>query len=418
MRQSRPPAAVLGVGHYRMAVHDFDALELYPGDPILGLNALFRDDVRPEKVNLGVGVYLDADGRLPLLQAVATAEQHLAESPQPKGYLPIGGDPAFVDATVGFVFAGAEAVAQQRVAAVQTLGGSGALKVAGDFCKQTLGATTVALSSPSWGNHEAIFAGCGLDVIRYRYHDADGHRVDVDGMCADLAAMAPGTVVLLHACCHNPTGFDLTADEWARVVEVIERAELLPFVDMAYQGFGDGVEEDLLGVRALLASGQRFLLASSFSKNMSLYGERMGALSIVCTSQDEAQRVESQLCRLIRTIYSTPPTHGAQIVATVLTDPTLRAAWLAELDAMRTRIRTMRATLRAELEKRGATSMGFITDQRGMFSYTGFTPEEMLRLRTEHAIYGTADGRICVAGLNPGNVGHVAEAFAAILSHR
>lgn len=392
-----------------------DDLEFYPGDPIFGLNDLFRADTRPSKVNLGVGVYLDELGRLPLPRAVATAEQRLAEQSAPRGYLPMAGDPELLPLVQELVFgAGSLPLQEKRVASVQTLGGSGALKEGADFLHGLLGASTATLSDPSWANHSAIFGGAGYEVTSYRYHDAVGHRVDVDGMLADLAALQPGTVVVLHACCHNPTGHDLTGDEWVRVAEAVERSGAVAFLDMAYQGFSHGLEADRVAVEAFVASGQRFFVGNSFSKNLGLYGERVGALHVVCRDEQESATVLSQLARVVRTNYSCPPVHGAAIVKMVLGDPELRASWTAELDAMRERIRGMREQLVAGLAQRGV-DFGFVAEQAGMFSYCGLSVEQMHRLRTDHGVYGTDDGRICVAGLNQDNLDTVVAAIADVV---
>lgn len=395
----------------------FDDVEFYPGDPIFGLTNMFNADDREQKVNLGVGIYLDQMGRLPLPQAVGVAEKRLAEQGAPHGYIPMGGLPSFIPADQELVFgADAAVVAEGRIATVQTLGGSGALKEAADLLHVLMGANVVALSDPSWANHAAIFGGAGYDVVRYRYYDAVNHRVDVDGMLEDLAALQPGTVVVLHACCHNPTGYDLDAEQWVRVTEAVEQAGAIAFLDMAYQGFSRGLDEDRVAVDTFVASGQRFFVGNSFSKNFGLYGERIGGLSLVCRDADEARRVSSQLCKVVRANYSCPPAHGAQIVTTVLADAELRASWEAELAAMRDRIRAVREALTAGLHEAGVTDMDFVLDQNGMFSYSGLSGEQMRRLRTEHGVYGTDEGRICVAGLNEDNVGYVAKAIAAVVS--
>ncbi|MFZ2260803.1 MAG: amino acid aminotransferase [Luteococcus japonicus] len=394
----------------------FDDVEFYPGDPIFGLTDMFNADDREQKVNLGVGIYLDEMGRLPLPQAVGVAEKRLAEQGAPHGYIPMGGLPSFIPADQELVFgADAAVVAEGRIATVQTLGGSGALKEAADFLHVLMDANVVALSDPSWANHAAIFGGAGYDVVRYRYYDAANRRVDVDGMLEDLAALQPGTVVVLHACCHNPTGYDLDAEQWVRVTEAVEQAGAIAFLDMAYQGFSRGLDEDRVAVDTFVASGQRFFVGNSFSKNFGLYGERIGGLSLVCRDADEARRVSSQLCKVVRANYSCPPAHGAQIVTTVLADAELRASWEAELAAMRDRIRAVREALTAGLHEAGVTDMDFVLDQNGMFSYSGLSVEQMQRLRTEHGVYGTDEGRICVAGLNEDNVGYVAKAIAAVV---
>ncbi|SJN17297.1 amino acid aminotransferase [Luteococcus japonicus] len=395
----------------------FDDVEFYPGDPIFGLTDMFNADDREQKVNLGVGIYLDEMGRLPLPQAVGVAEKRLAEQGASHNYIPMGGLPSFIPADQELVFgADAAVVAEGRIATVQTLGGSGALKEAADFLHVLMDANVVALSDPSWANHAAIFGGAGYDVVRYRYYDAANHRVDVDGMLADIRALQPGAVVVLHACCHNPTGYDLDAEQWVRVTEAVEQAGAIAFLDMAYQGFSRGLDEDRVAVDTFVASGQRFFVGNSFSKNFGLYGERIGGLSLVCRDADEARRVSSQLCKVVRANYSCPPAHGAQIVTTVLADAELRASWEAELAAMRDRIRAVREALTAGLHEAGVTDMDFVLDQNGMFSYSGLSAEQMQRLRTEHAVYGTDEGRICVAGLNEGNVGHVVKAIAAVVS--
>ncbi|MEL4358296.1 MULTISPECIES: amino acid aminotransferase [unclassified Luteococcus] len=399
----------------------FEDLEFYPGDPIFGLNDLFRADPRPQKVNLGVGIYLDELGRLPLPEAVGEAEVRLAQQQAPHGYLPMGGSPELVPLIQELVFGNPVTVPEpvegllERIATVQTLGGSGALKEGADFLHQLLGANRVVLSDPSWANHAAIFGGAGYQIGRYRYYHAVNHRVDIDGMLQDLAGLEPGTVVVLHACCHNPTGYDLDPEQWRRVAEAIQQVGAVAFLDMAYQGFWQGLEQDRVAVDTFVATGQRFFVGNSFSKNFGLYGERVGGLSVVCRDADEAKRVHSQLCKVIRTNYSCPPTHGAAVVTTVLGDPELRASWEAELAGMRSRIRTMREELVDGLRAAGVDSMDFVLHQNGMFSYSGLNVEQMVRLREDHGVYGTDDGRICVAGLNEENVEYVARAIAAVV---
>ncbi len=390
---------------------------LAPRDPILGLTEAFVADPRPDKVNLGVGVYLGEDGKIPLLECVRTAEAKLAEHPAPRGYLPIDGLPAYTKAVRELVFgAGSEPVASGRVVTVQGLGGTGALKIGAEFLKRTDALPTVLISDPSWENHEALFSRAGYDVRPYRYYAPAKGGVDLDGMLADLAAAQPGTVVVLHACCHNPTGYDLTDENWAEVARIVAEAGLVPFLDMAYQGFAEGVVADGAVVGRFAALGIPVLVASSFSKSFSLYGERVGGLSVVAADADEAARALSQLKVTIRTTYSNPPTHGAAVVASVLADPDLRAQWESELEGMRLRIRSMRVALVDALAAAGAsTDFGFIARQVGMFSYTGLSARQMQALRTNHAVYGTDAGRICVAALNPGNVKRVAAAIAAVL---
>ncbi len=392
------------------------SIELAPRDPILGLTEAFVADDRPGKVNLGVGVYLGEDGRVPLLECVRTAEARLAEHPAPRGYLPIDGLPAYTRAVRELVFgAGAEPVTSGRVVTVQGLGGTGALKIGAEFLRRTDARSTVLISDPSWENHQALFSRAGFEVRSYRYYAPALGGVDVAGMLADLAAAEPGTVVVLHACCHNPTGYDLSPADWEQVADVVAARGLVPFLDLAYQGFAAGIEADAAVVRRFAGLGVPVLVASSFSKSFSLYGERVGGLSVVAADADEAARVLSQLKVTIRTTYSNPPTHGAAVVQAVLADPELRAQWAAELEGMRLRIRAMRTALVEALAAAGADGFGFIADQAGMFSYCGLSADQMQRLRAEHAVYGTDAGRICVAALNQGNVERVAQAIAAVL---
>ncbi|TSE27510.1 Aromatic-amino-acid aminotransferase [Tepidimonas sediminis] len=395
----------------------FAAVEMAPRDPILGLNEQFAADPRPEKVNLGVGVYYDDDGKLPLLQCVRQAEARLMEKPAPRGYLPIDGMPAYDNAVKALVFgADSDVVQSSRVATVQALGGTGGLKIGADFLKKLNPAAKVLISDPSWENHRALFANAGFAVDTYAYYDAAARGVNVEGMLASLRAAAPGTIVVLHACCHNPTGYDLTPGQWDAVVAVVKERGLVPFLDMAYQGFGHGIAEDGAAVRKFVEAGLDVFVATSFSKSFSLYGERVGALSVVCASKDEAERVLSQLKIVVRTNYSNPPTHGAAVVATVLNTPELRALWEQELAGMRTRIKAMREQLVQGLKDAGVTQdMSFITRQIGMFSYSGLTKEQMQRLRSDFGVYGTDTGRMCVAALNSRNIGYVCRAIASVL---
>ncbi len=392
-------------------------VEMAPRDPILGLNEQFAADPNPNKVNLGVGVYTDADGKLPLLACVKAAEAQLAQAPKPRGYLPIDGIAAYDKAVQALVFgADSEAVTGGRIATVQGLGGTGGLRVGADFLKRLNPNAQVLISDPSWENHRALFEAAGFAVGTYPYYDAAHRGIDFAGMKAALSAAAPGTIVVLHACCHNPTGYDLSPAQWDEVVATVKSRGLVAFLDMAYQGFGDGIEADGAVVRKFLASGQDFFVATSFSKSFSLYGERVGALSVVCASKDEAARVLSQLKRVIRTNYSNPPTHGAQVVATVLASPELRAQWEQELAGMRDRIRAMRTALVEKLTAAGVQGdLSYITRQKGMFSYSGLSAEQMERLRSEFGIYGVSTGRICVAAINLHNVDYVAKAIARIM---
>jgi aromatic-amino-acid transaminase len=394
----------------------FDAVEMAPRDPILGLNEQFAADPNPAKVNLGVGVYSDANGRLPLLKCVRAAEEMMMETPEARGYLPIDGLAAYDAATQALVFgAASEARRAGRIDTVQAVGGTGGLKLGADLLARMNPKARVLISDPSWENHRALFEGAGFEVATYPYYDAARHDVDFPAMLGALRSAAPGTIVVLHACCHNPTGCDLTPAQWQEVVAVLGERRLAPFLDMAYQGFGEGIAEDGLAVELCLAAGLDFFVATSFSKSFSLYGERVGALSVVCASADEAARVLSQLKRVIRTNYSNPPTHGAAIVAQVLSTPALRATWEEELAAMRSRIKTMRVELRRRLEAAGARiETAFITRQRGMFSYSGLTRTQMQRLRSEFGIYGVDSGRICVAALNEKNLDVVVDAIVRV----
>jgi len=394
----------------------FSAVALAPRDPILGLNEQFAADPNPAKVNLGVGVYFDADGKLPLLACVTQAEARMQAAPKPRGYLPIDGIAAYDKAVQGLVFgADSAAVAEGRIATVQALGGTGGLKVGADFLRGLNPKARVLISDPSWENHRALFTNAGFEVAAYPYYDAAAQGVNFDAMLGALGAAEAGTIVVLHACCHNPTGYDLTPAQWTQVVETVKARRLVAFLDMAYQGFGQGIAEDGAVIQQFVAAGIDFLVATSFSKSFSLYGERVGALSVVCASKDEAARVLSQLKIAIRTNYSNPPTHGAQVVATVLTTPELRKLWEDELAAMRLRIREMRTALVDKLRAAGlARDMSFVLRQQGMFSYSGLSAAQMQRLRNEYGIYGVDSGRICVAALNRANLDVVAAAIAAV----
>ena len=384
----------------------FSAVEMAPRDPILGLNEQFNADPNPAKVNLGVGVYFDESGKLPLLKCVQEAEKMMMEAPKARGYLPIDGIAAYDKAVQGLVFgADSEAVKAGRIATVQALGGTGGLKIGADLLKRLNPSAKVLISDPSWENHRALFESAGFPVESYAYYDAARRGVDFDAMLAALNGAAPGSIVVLHACCHNPTGYDITLEQWAQVIKAVAARNLVAFLDMAYQGFGEGIQEDGAVVGLFMAAGLDFFVATSFSKSFSLYGERVGALSVVCRSKEEAERVLSQLKRVIRTNYSNPPTHGAQVVALVLTTPTLRALWEEELAGMRVRIKQMRVALQDKLLAAGVRQdMSFITRQKGMFSYSGLGKEQMQRLRSEFGIYGVDSGRICVAALNSKNI--------------
>jgi aromatic-amino-acid transaminase len=395
----------------------FSAVEMAPRDPILGLNEAFNADPRTTKVNLGVGVYTTEEGRIPLLRAVAEAETILTAAHAPRGYLPIEGIAAYDQAVQTMLFGqGSELLQQGRVITTQAIGGTGALKVGADFLKRLLPDATVAISDPSWENHRALFESAGFPVRNYRYYDAFSNGVNRGGLLEDLKNLPARSIVVLHACCHNPTGVDLTLDDWKAVLEILREREHVPFLDIAYQGFGDGIEQDAEAVRLFAQSDLTFFVSSSFSKSFSLYGERVGALSIVTGSQEETGRVLSQVKRVIRTNYSNPPTHGASVVATVLNSPELRAMWEAELGEMRERIRGMRMAMVEQLAALGAKrDFSFVAEQRGMFSYSGLTTEQVERLKSEFAIYAVGTGRICVAALNQRNLPAVTQAIAAVL---
>ncbi|WP_172147102.1 MULTISPECIES: amino acid aminotransferase [Pseudomonas] len=395
----------------------FSAVEMAPRDPILGLNEAFNADTRPTKVNLGVGVYTNEDGRIPLLRAVAEAENALTATHAPRGYLPIEGIAAYDQAVQTLLFGADSALMKEgRVITAQALGGTGALKIGADFLKRLLPDAAVAISDPSWENHRALFEAAGFPVRNYRYYDAFSNGVNRGGLFEDLKNLPARSIVVLHACCHNPTGVDLSMDDWQAILEILREREHVPFLDIAYQGFGDGIEEDAAAVRLFAESGLTFFVSSSFSKSFSLYGERVGALSIVTGSKDETNRVLSQLKRVIRTNYSNPPTHGASVVAAVLNTPELRAMWEAELGEMRERIRAMRMAMVEQLAALGAKrDFGFVAQQRGMFSYSGLTTEQVERLKNEFGIYAVGTGRICVAALNQRNLPVVTQAIAQVL---
>ena len=395
----------------------FTAVEMAPRDPILGLNEQFNADTNPHKVNLGVGVYFDDNGKLPLLQCVQAAEKAMMATPSPRGYLPIDGIAAYDSAVKGLVFgADSEPVTSGRVATVQAIGGTGGLKIGADFLKRLSPNATVLISDPSWENHRALFTNAGFTVETYAYYDAAQRGVNFAAMLDSLKAAAPGTIVVLHACCHNPTGYDITPAQWAQVIAVVREARLTPFLDMAYQGFGYGIQEDGAVIDQFVAAGMNFFVSTSFSKSFSLYGERVGGLSVLCSNKEEASRVLSQLKIVIRTNYSNPPTHGGAVVAAVLNNPELRALWEKELGEMRVRIKAMRQKLVDGLKAAGVQQdMSFMTQQIGMFSYSGLNKDQMVRLRNEFGVYGTDTGRICVAALNSQNIDYVCASIAKVV---
>ena len=401
----------------------FEHVEPFAGDPILSLNEDFQRDPRPHKINLSIGIYFDDAGRIPVLDSVRRAEAMVVARNAPKPYLPIEGAANFRAEVQKLLFgADHEALASQRVATIQSVGSSGGLKVGADFIARWLPGSAVWVSDPSWENHRSMFEGAGLAVDSYPYYDPATGTLAFDAMCAALRKLPRKSVVLIHACCHNPTGVDLTRDQWDRLIPLLAEGELLPYLDLAYQGFGDGIAEDAYAVRSLAAARgndgrpMSFVVANSFSKSMSLYGERCGALSVVCPDAAQAVNVLGQLKFTVRRNYSSPPIHGGQLVAAVLAEPALRAAWEQELGAMRERIQAMRRVLHDTLKKKmPRRDFAYFLSQRGMFSYTGLSPQQVDRLREEFAVYLVRSGRLCVAGLNTGNVEATGLAMAAVL---
>lgn len=396
----------------------FAAVEMAPRDPILGLNEAFQADTRAGKVNLGVGVYYDDAGKIPLLAAVRTAEDARLKAAPARGYQPIEGAAAYNKAVQTLLFGTDSALVNAgRAITFEALGGTGALKVGADFLKRLNPEAQVLISNPSWENHRALFEAAGFEVGTYAYYDASTRGVDFDGMLNSLNGAAAGTVVVLHACCHNPTGADLSAEQWTQVVETVRSRQLVAFIDMAYQGFADGIEPDAVALRLFAESGLEFFVASSFSKSFSLYGERVGALTVVTDNKETSTRVLSQVKRVVRTNYSNPPTHGGAIVAAVLSDPALRQQWEDELAGMRDRIRLMRSALVDKIAAAGVKQdFSFVVRQRGMFSFTGLTADQVEKLKHDFGIYAVSSGRICLAALNSGNIDYVANAIAAVVN--
>jgi aromatic-amino-acid transaminase len=393
-------------------------VQMAPRDPILGLTEAYNADKNPKKVNLGVGVYTDDNGKVPLLECVRRAERQLVEQPAARNYLPIDGLAAYDKAVQSLVF-GADCLAlkQGRIVTVQSLGGTGGLRVGADFLRRTAPDAELWISDPSWENHRAVFESAGFKVNTYPYYNAKTRGIDFDGMLGALKAMPAGSIVLLHACCHNPTGVDLTAEQWTRVIESIGARGLVPFLDIAYQGFGDGIDADGDAVRRFAQAGMPLFVANSFSKSFSLYGERVGTLSVVAGTSEEGARVLSQIKRVVRSNYSNPPTHGGKVVATVLAAPDLRALWEQEVGQMRERIKAMRKLLVEKIHARvPGADFSFVTRQRGMFSYSGLTREQVVRMREEFAVYAIESGRICVAALNTKNVDYSADAIAKVIA--
>ena len=396
----------------------FAAVEMAPRDPILGLNEAFQADTRAEKVNLGVGVYYDDNGKIPLLAAVKAAEEQRLKLAPPRGYQPIEGAAAYNKAVQTLLFGANSALVEAgRAVTIEALGGTGALKVGADFLNRLDPKAKVYISDPSWENHRALFEAAGFEVGTYPYYDAATRGVNFSAMLEALNGFTAGSIIVLHACCHNPTGADLTLEQWKQVVEVIRARNLVAFVDMAYQGFADGIEADAAALRLFADSGLEFFVSSSFSKSFSLYGERVGALTVVTADRDTSARVLSQVKRVIRTNYSNPPTHGGIVVATVLSDAGLRAQWEEELAGMRDRIRLMRTELVERIAAAGVKQdFSFVIAQRGMFSFTGLTAAQVERMKSEHGIYAVSTGRICLAAPNSKNIDTVAKAIASVLA--
>ena len=395
----------------------YQHVEMAPHDPILGLNEQFNDDSRTDKVNLGIGVYSNDDGQLPLLKAVRAAEQQHFESASPRGYLPIEGIASYNKAAQALLLGQDSAIIEQgRAVTVETIGGTGALKIGADFLKKLTPNSKVYVSNPTWQNHESIFEDAGFTVETYPYYSAESHGLDFAAMKARLETLDPKSIVILHACCHNPTGIDPTLEQWQEILDIVKSRDLIPFLDIAYQGFGAGLQEDAQAVRLFAEAGIEMFVSASFSKSFSLYGERVGALTFTAQSKDLAEKAFSQVRTVIRSNYSNPPTHGATIVSAVLNSPELFKLWEEELSEMRVRIRSMREQLVEQIKVAGVErDFSFVLKQNGMFSFSGLTKEQVDRLREEFAIYAVGSGRICVAALNSKNVDYVAKSIATVL---
>ncbi|MFG6447929.1 aromatic amino acid transaminase [Roseateles sp. BYS180W] len=396
----------------------FQHVDAYAGDPILSLNEAFQKDPRAGKINLSIGIYFDNEGRIPMQASVRAAELAVVQAAGARPYLPMEGAANFRQSVAELLFGkGSEALSSGRVATIQSVGSSGGLKVGADFIKRYFPDSDIYVSDPTWDNHRAVFEGSGIHVKTYPYYDAASGGVRFDDMLQALRGLPARSVVLLHACCHNPTGVDLSRAQWDALIPVLRERELLAFLDLAYQGYGDGLEEDAYAIRALAASGLPFIVANSFSKNMSLYGERCGALSVVCPDAQQAANVLGQLKFTVRRNYSNPPAHGGQVVARVLSDAVLRPQWEAEVAEMRQRILAMRKALHEVLStKLPQRNFDYFLTQRGMFSYTGLSPAQVDRLREEFGVYLVRSGRMCVAGLNTRNVEATAQAMATVLA--
>ncbi len=395
----------------------FEHVPPYAGDPILSLIGAFLSDPRERKANLGIGIYYDAAGKIPVLPTVQKAEALIAQQITPKPYLPMEGMASYREAVQKLIFGADNPVLKAgRIATIQTVGGSGALKVGADFLKRFFPNAQVWVSDPTWDNHRSMFDGAGFVVNDYPYYDAKTGSLNFSGMLETLKQLPKQSVVLLHPCCHNPTGIDLSKEQWIQIIDVLKAGGLIPFLDLAYQGFGDGFEEDVFAVRALAEAGVSFLLANSFAKNFSIYAERCGGLSIVCPDAKQAEQVLGQLKFTVRRNYSSPPQHGASVVSAVLNDPALKAEWAQEVAEMRTRIKAMRQRLYDVLSAAApGRDFSYLITQRGMFSYSGLSPEQVDRLRDEFGVYLVRSGRMCIAGLNEGNIDYVAASMAAVL---
>ncbi len=393
----------------------FQHVAFYAGDPILSLVEKFMADPRSHKVNLSIGIYFDEQGRLPVLDSVRAAEVERAKEAKPRGYLPMEGLAEYRQGVQHLLF-GHDQQLLKRIATIQTLGGSGALKIGADFIKKWFPTSKVYVSNPTWDNHKSIFEGAGFEVGTYPYYDSEKIDVKFDEMMAFFKTLPENTVLILHPCCHNPTGVDLSHEQWDQVLEIIKTQKLIPFMDIAYQGFGDNLEKDAYAIRKAVEMGLSLFVSNSFSKNLSLYGERVGGLSVVCPTEDECRLVFGQLKAGVRRVYSSPPAHGGYITAAVMNTPELFAKWDSEVAQMRDRIKAMRQKLYEALSsKLPGRNFDYFIKQRGMFSYTGLNPEQVQRLQDEFAVYLVGSGRMCVAGLNESNIDYVAEAFAAVL---
>ncbi|WP_416191083.1 amino acid aminotransferase [Neisseria sp. CCUG12390] len=395
----------------------FDSIQAAPADPILGLGEAFKAETRAEKVNLGIGVYKNAQGETPIVKAVKEAEKRLLDTETSKNYLTIDGVAEYNAQTQILLFgADHEIIASRRAKTAQSLGGTGALRIAAELAKRQLGVKKVWISNPTWPNHNAIFKAVGIEVCDYRYYDAAGHKLDWDGLIENLSRAEKGDVVLLHGCCHNPTGIDPTPEQWDTLAKMSAEKGWLPLFDFAYQGFGNGLEEDAYGLRSFLKCNKELLIASSYSKNFGMYNERVGAFTVVAENEEAANRVHSQVKTIIRTLYSNPASHGANTIALVLKDADLKAQWIAELDEMRGRIKDMRGKFVELLKAEGAVQdFDFITGQNGMFSFSGLTPEQVDRLKNEFAIYIVRSGRINVAGMTEENIGYICQSIVKVL---